>query len=105
MAEHAVIVEVPLSGEGFGEPAERDEIRRISREIDAKLAQGTFGELDGDEFGGGSATLYLYGPSADELFDAVLPILAGALSGRRATVTLRYGEADDTSVQQRSVSI
>jgi hypothetical protein len=104
MAEHAVIVKILLSGEGFGEPAERDEVRRISREIDAKLAQGEFGELDGDEFGGGSATLYLYGSNADELFDAVRPILADALSGR-ATVTLRYGEADDPAVQERSFSI
>lgn len=102
--EHAVIVEITLSGEGLGEPVERDEVRRISRQIDAKLAQTAIGELDGDEFGGGIATLYLYGANADRLFDAVHPILSDALSDR-ATVTLRYGEADDPSAQQRSFNI
>lgn len=53
------------------------------------------GDVDGAEFGGGEVVVFLYGPSCEQLWQAVEPH-ARALSLRPASALLR--RADDTEV-------
>jgi hypothetical protein len=63
------------------------------------------GDHDGDEFGGGEAVLYTYGPDADALLDAIrnsfedFPLRPGAYAIKR------YGAADDPAAREERVSL
>jgi hypothetical protein len=104
LAEHAVLVHLALGAENFGDVAARDTVRSLKRDIEAIIDSSGLGELDGDEFGGGEAVLYLYGPDADKLYAAIEPALR-AVSLRPAHAILRYGEADDSAAPQRRIEI
>ena len=100
-AEHAVIVHFSINGDEFGEVAEREEIFALQDRLIAAIDGAGVGEFDGNEFGGGEAVLYMYGPDADALFEVVEPILR-AFPARPAWCVLRYGEAaDPTAVEGR----
>jgi hypothetical protein len=49
------------------------------------------GEVDGNEFGGGEAVVYAYGPDVDALFKVLEPTLR-SLPFRPAHVILRRGD-------------
>lgn len=104
MSEHAVIVHLSLGEDGFGANEVRDAVRVLERDIETALDSGDVGELDGDEFGGGEAVLYLYGADADSLFAAIDPLLRGS-SLRPAHVILRYGEASDPNARERRIEL
>jgi hypothetical protein len=61
------------------------------------LAETKAGELDGNEVAvdGSDGFLYLYGPDADRLYDAILLTLQSADFMKNAKVTLRYGPPED----------
>jgi hypothetical protein len=63
------------------------------------------GEYDGHEVAtdGSDGTLYMYGPSADALFEAALPVLETAPFMQGATAKLRYGppEAGVKQIERR----
>jgi hypothetical protein len=63
--------------------------------LEKAVAHARTGEYDGNEVNvdGSDGFLYLYGPSADRLFDTVRPILESTPFMRGATVTKRYGAA------------
>ncbi len=73
--EQAVLIDLPLSNDDVGTDAERDTIHALSRELEKTVAEQQVGEFDGEEFCDGRSTLYLYGPDADRLFDAIEPVL------------------------------
>ena len=99
--EHAVIVHLSITGDEFGEVAEREEIFALEDRLIAAIDSAGVGEFDGNEFGGGEAVLYMYGPDADALFEEVEPILR-EFPVRPAWCKLRYGEAaDPTSIERR----
>jgi hypothetical protein len=102
LSEQAVIVHLSLGESGFGAEEVRDAVRALERDIETALDGGDVGELDGDEFGGGEAVIYLYGANADSLFAAIEPLLRGS-SLRPAHVILRYGEATDPIARERRV--
>jgi len=104
LSEHAVIVHLSLGEGGFGVEEVRDSVRVLERDIETILDGGDVGELDGDEFGGGEAVLYLYGADADSLFAAIEPLLRGS-SLRPAHVILRYGEASDPTARERLIEL
>lgn len=85
-AEHAVLLEW-----GDGQPplgfifAVEDQLRQA---IDA---QPGLGEVDGNEVGSGTATIYLYGPDAEKLWNAIEPTVR-LLQPSPTTVTIRPGE-------------
>jgi hypothetical protein len=91
-SEQAVLVYLKLSGEGFGAPVERDRIFALEEELDAAIENAGAGEFDGNEFGGGECILFMYGPSADRLFQAVEPVLRASPSSRGGYAVKRYGE-------------
>lgn len=69
-AEQAVITHLSISGDEFGTEDEREAVYALEARIEsAGTAIG--GEYDGNEFGGGEAVLYAYGPDADALFEAI----------------------------------
>ncbi|MFI5711553.1 GNAT family N-acetyltransferase [Kribbella sp. NPDC051620] len=90
MPEHAVIINLSLGEEHFGSVKARETVRALEHDLAAILDAGTLGYFDGDEFGGGEAVTYLYGPNADNLYAAIEPRLQ-AVPLRPAHVTIRHG--------------
>jgi hypothetical protein len=102
-AEHAVIVQLKLSDEKFGASDERDAIHALTDRLAAAIEAALAGEFDGDEFGDGICTLYMYGPDADRLFAAVEPELRASPLSRGGHAVRRYGPA--TNRQAREVRV
>jgi hypothetical protein len=102
--EDAVIVCYSLSGGGFGEEQDREAVRALKKRLAAVIESAGLGEVDGDEFGGGEAVLYTYGPDATTLFAAMEPYLR-AFPARPAHAVLRFGEVDDPAAIERRVDL
>ena len=102
--DHAVITHLPLSGEGFGSEEERSTIQELERRISAAVER-IGGDHDGDEFGGGEAVLYTYGPDADALFDAISGCLNDFAVRPGAYAIKRYGPATDPSSREERVAL
>ena len=88
--QQAVIVRIKLSDDEFGDGPER----MAAYEIEDRLIEGIsadLGEVDGHEFGGGFATIFIYGSSADAISALILPILSSADVRAGSSVTKRYG--------------
>lgn len=64
------------------------------------------GEFDGNEVAtdGSDGDLYMYGPDADRLFEAIRPVLESATCIREAVATIRYGPPED-GVRERKVAL
>ncbi len=69
MSEQAVLVLIPST---VPDDFELDTIEDL---LSAAVTEGGLGEFDGNEIGRGGATLFIYGPSADALFQVVAPLL------------------------------
>ncbi|WNZ09998.1 hypothetical protein [Streptomyces sp. 11x1] len=91
--EHAVIAHFRLAHGGFGETDQRRLVREARRVMAAAAQDAGAGEVDGDEFGGGEAVVYAYGPDAGALFKIVEPTLR-SLPFRPAHVILRNGDSE-----------
>ncbi|MFE9940892.1 hypothetical protein [Streptomyces hirsutus] len=94
--EHAVIAHFWLASDGFGDVDERERIYDAAKVMEAATEEAGVGEVDGNEFGGGEAVLFTYGPDADALFKVLEPTLR-SLPFRPAYVLLRRG-ANETRV-------
>ncbi|MBT8201938.1 MAG: hypothetical protein HKN74_07115 [Acidimicrobiia bacterium] len=103
-AEHAVIARYQLSDDEFGGVEERESFFTLEDGLIGTIEAAGAGELDGHEFGGGEAVIYMYGPDGDRLFACVEGILRSHGS-RPATCTVRYGAAGDPAVRQRIVDL
>ncbi|WP_326725369.1 hypothetical protein OHT59_44310 [Streptomyces sp. NBC_00243] len=95
--EEAVIARYRLSDDSFGSPNERDAIFDAEKAMMAAVEQAGVGEVDGNEFGGGEAVVYVYGPDAEAHFKVMEPTLRG-LPFRPAYVVLRQG-SDETETR------
>ena len=104
IVEQAVIVHYNLSDDEFGLPEEREAVFRLEDRLTTLVEQHQVGELDGNDFGGGEAVLYCYGPDADRLF-AVIEEELRVFGARPAYATLRYGEAADPTAVERRVDL
>jgi hypothetical protein len=102
--EQAVITHLPLSGDEFGTDDEREAVYALEARIEAAAA-AIGGEHDGNEFGGGEAVLYTYGPDAESLFEAIrgafddFPLRPGAYAIKR------FGTADDPAAREERVPL
>ncbi len=103
--EHAVLVHLNLRDDQFGVEAEREAIHAMSDRMDDAIEAANAGEFDGDEFGAGECTLFMYGPDADALFAAVEPILRADEIARGAKVVKRFGEASDPNARIETVQL
>ncbi|MGZ4816518.1 MAG: hypothetical protein ACXVZV_13970 [Terriglobales bacterium] len=87
--EQAVIISMRLSNDHFGTEAEDASLARLESELEQCLAESEFGEWDGHETGGGYHKIFLYGPCAERLSEAVItkvleyPALPGSYMVKR----------------------
>jgi hypothetical protein len=102
--EHAVITTYRLGSDGFGTAEDRKTVRATEARLRDIVKEAGVGELDGNEFGAGTVSLYAYGPDADALFRTMEPMLR-ELPFRPADVVLRYGEATDPSAREAHISL
>ena len=89
--EQAVLVFIKLPDD-WGSDSDWDSIFGLEARLEEAIDRERAGELDGDEFGEGFCTIYMYGPDADGLVSVISPILKeyAMLSGSYAIK--RYGE-------------
>ncbi len=88
--EEAVLIFLKLSDDSFGEYEEREAIFDLEEKIEAVVTEQT-GEYDGHVFGDGWGKLYLYGPDARRLSDAVLPVVRDAAPREGSYLVRRFG--------------
>jgi hypothetical protein len=99
--EHAVILHYSLSDDEHGTVEEREAVFALEDRLEELIGRNGLGELDGNEFGGGEAVIYCYGPDATRLF-AGIETEARAFSARPAYAYLRFGNVDDEqAVEER----
>src|SRR5690349_7648988 len=103
MEEHCVKVYLKLS-EGYGTVEERNAIRKLSKILEHSIQLCDAGELDGDEFGGGRCVLWMYGPDADRLFEAIRDVLAANALARGGYAVKRYG-APKEGVRKETIEL
>jgi hypothetical protein len=102
--EQAVITHLVLSDAQFGTEEERTAIHELEERISEAVA-GIGGDHDGDEFGGGEAVLFTYGPDADRLLHAIQGCLAGFPIRPGGYAIKRYGPATDPNSKEERVGL
>jgi hypothetical protein len=97
--EQAVIVHLKLDSE-FGEPTEREAVLALEQKIEQAIARVSAGEFDGDEFGGHECVLFMYGPDADRLYQAIEPLLKVDPASVEGYALKRYGDVRDPKARE-----
>lgn len=90
--EQAVVARYRLSDDEYGSRAEREAIFDAECAMAVAVEEAGVGEVDGNEFGGGEAVLYAYGPDA-AVFKVMEPTLR-SLPFRPAHVHTRQGDVE-----------
>lgn len=103
-AEHAVTVHYSLSDDEHGAVAEREAIFELEDRLVSAIEAQALGEFEGNEFGGGEAVLYCYGPDAGRLFAGIEAELR-AFPARPAYAQLRYGEVSDPEAREQRIDL
>jgi hypothetical protein len=103
--EHAVIVTVNLSGSWFGRSKNRKAAFALGEQLEEALAGRPDCEFDGDEFGGGECTYYMYGTDADALFALVEPVLRAPPITRGGRAVKRFGDVTDPAAREERVDL
>ncbi len=85
VATHAVLVHLASLDDTTG-------LFELEDQLIEAIDQASAGEFDGNEVGPEGATLYMYGPDADQLWSAVEPVLQRTDLGEGAFAVRRYGE-------------
>ena len=88
--EHAVIVSITLADQ-WPSDQEREELHALQDDLGAAIDAADAGEFDGDEWGEGACTIYMYGPSADHLWEAIAPVLEKRPFPKGSYARRRYG--------------
>jgi len=76
----------------MGSDEERHRIRKLEDQLSAAIKKTSSGEFDGDEYGNSACTIYMYGPSADQLFNALQTILIEFKLPNGSYAIKRYGK-------------
>lgn len=100
-----MIVHLVLSDSEYGTNEEQDSIHELGARLERCIADAGAGEFDGEEFGAGGCTLYMYGPDADRLFAAVEASLRASRHAKGSFVQKRYGPAGDPSVREVRIEL
>ena len=89
--EHAIIIHFQYGSKDLSR------LREVEAKLEAAIASAKAGEYDGDEIAvdGSDGYLYMYGASADRLFEVIRPILESTPFMRGARVKKRYGPPGD----------
>ena len=78
----------------MGDKDERRRILELEHQLSEAIEKSSAGELDGDEFGGGTCTIYMYSSSAEELYSVISPILRAFRAPSGSYITKRCGSSD-----------
>lgn len=87
----ALLVYIRLSDDEFGTTEERDRVHLLEDDLRELVAGVPGADVDGHEFGGGFGTIYIYAPSADQLFDTLAPTLLALDVPPGSYLIRRYG--------------
>ncbi len=90
--EQAVILKLKLVSGPMGNEEERKQITELEDQLANAIKQSSSGDFDGDEYGDGFCTIYMYGPSAEHLFTSVQPSLKGFRAASGSYLIKRYGK-------------
>lgn len=91
VAEEAVIVQFPLSNSYIGTKQDLDQIVKLEKALETVIFHANAGEFDGNEIGQGECVLYMYGPDAKMLYNAILPVLEKSPLVKGGIVRIRFG--------------
>lgn len=85
--EHAVVVHFAYGSRDL------TKLFALEDELEKVISAAGAGEFDGNDMAtdGSDGYLYMYGPNADKLFEAIKPILEKSIFMRGAKAKLRYG--------------
>ncbi len=101
--DQAVILELTLEdGQELGSEDEHTRVFVLEDSLNEELTEDEV--MDGHDFGEGLATIYLYGPSADCLFEKIKERLRKS-DFNRFEVTLRYGLAEDPESKEKHFTL
>lgn len=92
VGEEALIAKIKLNAGNLGSAEEIQRISDLEDQLEKALKAANAGEFDGDEYGEGFCTIYLFGPSAERLAKVALPILKNFRAPARSFVIKRYGK-------------
>ena len=89
--EHAVIVNFQFDSTNL------QRLYDLEEDLESTISDAGVGEFDGHDIAqdGSDGYLYMYGPDANKLFEAVKPLLETKDFTRGALVRLRYGPPED----------
>jgi hypothetical protein len=87
----ALLIRVRLSDDDLGSADDDDRVYALENAVESALADKEAGHFDGHEFGGGWATIFCYGESATQLFEAAVPALLQAALRSGSCAVKRYG--------------
>ncbi len=90
--EQAVIVKLKLGSELSGSEEETSRIAKMEDHLAELIKRSSSGDLDGDEYGDGFCTIYMYGPSAERLFVSIKAALIEFHASPGSYVIKRYGK-------------
>jgi hypothetical protein len=99
-AEQAVIVYFNYGIDGL------DTLFELEEQLEEVITENELGEFDGNEVATdySDGSIYMYGPSAEKLFEAIKPILEATPFMKGARVLLRFGPPED-GVEERTVML
>ena len=81
---------VYLDGSGLPDDVyEQHDVATLEERLVEAIEGQRLGEYDGNEFGPGEVTLFLYGPDAERLFSGIEAVLRGYPLCRNARVVIR----------------
>ena len=98
-SDQALIIEYAISDE-FGNDLEQNMTFNLEDDLSKVVAELADSDVDGHEFGGGEAHIYIYGPSTDAIYEKVQPTLKAFLL-KPVRVIRRYGEAADLNTKTK----
>ncbi len=90
--EEALIAIIKLRSGNMGTTEERGRIAALEEQLFEAIKRSRTGDFDGDEYGAGVCTIYMYGPSANRLLAVTLPLLKKFHAPAGSYVTKRYGK-------------
>ena len=90
--EQAVILKLKLDPSQMDTKEGKQRIHDLEDRMEASIKRSAAGEVDGDEYGDGYCTIYMYGPSADALFRAIEDALRNYPAHAGSYVLKRYGK-------------
>lgn len=89
--EEALIIHLHLRDGPMASPEERDKIFALEDKVIKAIEESGAGEYDGNEIGEGEFTMYIYGPSTQQLWNVVSPCIGAFVTNPGSYLIMRHG--------------